>query len=147
MLETVKRLVDQPTQHMDVRCVVHSRGLRFVVETHPVRGRSGSSIEHLDWQTLDAAVSALAAQTVLEDAYNRAIEGADYLLTEGPVAQLVGGPRDGDTVAWDPAGGDTIKVAETRQEQGMGFANKLRPPREGTYRRTRPGVFHWQGWN
>lgn len=151
MLETVRRLVDQPTRHADVRCTIHTRGLRFVVETHPVRGRSGSSIEHLDWQTLDAAVSALAAQTMLEEAYNRAIERADKLLTEGPVAQLVGGPRDGETVAWDPTGEDTIKVVEQlHQHRGIGFLDRKAEPtpaREGSYKRGRSGEFHWQGWN
>ena len=145
MLETVRRLVEQPTQHADVRCTIHSRGLRFVVETHPIRGKSGSNIEHVDWQTLDQCASALAAEVILEEAYNRAVEGADQLVQQGPMVTLHGGPMDGDRVSW--TGGDTIKVTETRQEQGMGFVNKLRPPRDGIYRRTTRGEFRWAGWD
>lgn len=143
MLETVRRLVEQPTQHADVRCTIHSRGLRFVVETHPIRGKSGSNIEHVDWQTLDQCVSALAAETILTEAYNRAVEGADQLLQQGPTVTLHGGPMDGDRVSW--SGGDTIKVQEKR-EVGIGFDPTPRAPRDGIYRRTTRGDFRWAGW-
>lgn len=144
MLETIKRLVEQPTQHADVRCTIHNRGLRFVVETHPVRGKSGVSIQHVDWRLLDAAPSGLAANTILEEAYAKAVADADQLVSQGQTVRLFGGPNDGQYVPW--RGESEIKVTETRQEQGMGFVNKLRPPRDGSYKRGRSGEFHWQGW-
>lgn len=143
MLETVRRLVEQPTQHADVRCTIHNRGLRFVVETHPIRGKSGSNIEHVDWQTLDQCASALAAEVILEEAYNRAVEGADQLVQQGPTVLLHGGPYAGQLMGWD--GGDTIKVSE-KPEGKIGFDPAPRVPRDGTYRRTTRGEFRWAGW-
>lgn len=149
MLEVIQELVNRPTQHADVRCTIHNRGLRFVVETKPIRGKSGSSIEHVDWRTLDQCASGLAAKVILEEAYARAVAGADYLLTEGPIVRLFGGPRDGDRIGWD--GGDTIKVIEQlHQHRGVGFLDRKAEPtpaREGSYKRGRSGEFHWQGWN
>lgn len=144
MLEVIQELVNRPTQHADVRCTIHNRGLRFVVETQPIRGKSGSSIEHLDWQTLDAAISGLAAKVILEEAYLRAVERADRVVAEGPHVRLFGGPYDGQTMGWE--GGDTIKIQE-KQQMGIGFASTPPAlPRDGLYKRGRSGEFHWQGW-
>lgn len=149
MLETVKRLVETPTKHADVRCTIHSRGLRFVVETHPIRGSSATAIEHIDWKILDMAASVDVANTMLEDAYGRAIASADHIVDEGPVVRLIGGPRDGDLIGWSGEG-TTIKVDEGKSIPGLGFYDGKNPPtlpRTGTYRKGRSGEFHWEGWD